>query len=244
MFHSQRWAGWRVTREPEARRCDCCVKHLLPGSSHANWFLMLQTITQKSCLVVRKRPLPACQYTRGSWWTNQGKPPFGLCWTRTCEPKRTQTFMSRSHINKTLTNSLSPEGRVDANVVWLWEGRCSPPAAGGGRREILLILRLHISCISSVFHCRRPHLIMVFLLHVFPSVSLPAAVSNSCLSQGCGMRPVGLLLWVLGNMASWRVIITFVRVTFHTQSWNFPWNISSFCLWRKKKNQMLVKYSF
>lgn len=89
---------------------------------------------------------------------------------------------------------LDPEGRVDTDVVWLWEGRCSPPAAGWRWREILLILRLHLCCILC--------LITVAFSHVLPWFPVPAAVSSSCLSRGCGMRTAGLLLWVQGDMFS------------------------------------------
>lgn len=52
---------------------------------------------------------------------------------------------------------------VDADVVWLWEGRCSPPAAGGWRREILLILRLHL-CLILIFRCGRALLLIMVVL--------------------------------------------------------------------------------
>lgn len=108
-----------------------------------------------------------------------------------------------------LTNSLSPEGGVDADVVRLWEGRCSPPAAGGRRREILLILRLHPCCILFIFHCSRSRLTTDSSLFVLPWSPVPAAVSSSCLSRGRGRRTMGLLLCVLGDTVSWEVIITF-----------------------------------
>lgn len=85
-----------------------------------------------------------------------------------------------------LTNQLSPEGRVDADVIRLWEGRSLPPATGGRWREILLILRLHLCCVL--------YLIKVTFLLVLPWFPVLAAVSPSCLSQGCGLRTTELLL--------------------------------------------------
>lgn len=74
----------------------------------------------------------------------------------------------------TLTNVLSPKGRIDADVVRLWESRCSPPAAGGWRRKILLILRLQLCCVFFMLLCH-------FRL-ILPRVLVPAAVPSCCFS--------------------------------------------------------------
>lgn len=109
-------------------------------------------------------------------------------------------------------NSLSPEGRVDADVVGLREGRCSPPAGGGRRREILLILGLHLCCNLSISYCCWPYLIIVALVLVLPRFpAAAAAVSSSCFSRGCWMRTLRLLLCAVSEMVSWKVIINFVE---------------------------------
>lgn len=57
---------------------------------------------------------------------------------------------------------LAPESRVDADVVGLWKHRCAPPVAQGRRREVLLILRLHLQGLPVHFRGRRLLLLLLF----------------------------------------------------------------------------------
>lgn len=122
------------------------------------------------------------------------------------------------HINMMLTVPLSPEGRVDPDVVRLWHSRCSPPEAGW-RREILLILRQHLWC--TLPRCSRACLTALFFLLIFLLFSLFYTSGFSCSFQGCGIRPAEFLLCVLGDPASWRVIRNFMRISMHMQQQDF-----------------------
>lgn len=89
------------------------------------------------------------------------------------------------------SNPRSPEGRVNANIVRMWQGRRAPPGTGR-RREILLILRKHQR--SSLLNC-----CLAWLLRV---VSLLASTFCSVSAAGHGVTPVGPLLAVMCS-ASW-----------------------------------------
>lgn len=103
-------------------------------------------ITWKSRSIVQTRPLSACWYTCGSWWTKPGNPPFGQCWTPVCEPN-TQTSMtwliwrwrSRSHLKAGLIPMLSGCGRAGVRLLrqdgggksfWYWDSISDVPCPG------------------------------------------------------------------------------------------------------------------
>lgn len=112
--------------------------------------------------------LTLCQALFFSWACDpgrakQGKPLFALCWTPTCEPN-TQNILKVFSPEIWATEPVSPEGRVNADVVRTWQGRRAPSGAEW-RREIFLILRKHgwsccwawlIRAVSSLLFLRLP----------------------------------------------------------------------------------------
>lgn len=132
-------------------------------------------------------------------WTKQGKPLFALCWTLTCEPNA-QNIPDIFSPEIWAINLLSPESRVNANIVRIWQGRRAPPGTRW-RREVFLILRKH------QWSCCWAWLIRLFSLLVFPCLSVFTAGALLYSSQGHGMGP---LLVVMGS-TSWGFITNFLR---------------------------------
>lgn len=149
-----------------------------------------QTIkTHRHFLRFWEQSFSAWLHIRDLSWTNEGK---SCLWTVLNSNLETQTNgdMTAPHISYALVKKnllLSPESRVDADVVRLRQRRCAPPVAQGWRREVLLILGLHLQWVLTRLARRRLRPLMVFLF-----LALGAMFSSSWLWER-GMRLVGLL---------------------------------------------------